>query len=94
MQRAVIDNNPAREPILEALTSLEAKAKQNGYALGIVSALPISMQTVTEWSQALESKGLMLVPATVTPLMSGCWRSCAQACWKYCLIIFLMKNYE
>jgi polysaccharide deacetylase 2 family uncharacterized protein YibQ len=60
----VIDNNPAREPILEALASLEAKAKQNGYALGIVSALPISMQTVTEWSQALESKGLMLVPAS------------------------------
>lgn len=60
----VIDNNPAREPILEALASLEAKAKQNGYAVGIVSALPISVQTVTEWSRELESKGLMLVPAS------------------------------
>ena len=60
----IIDANPGREPILAALGSLEAKAKQNGYAIGIVSALPISIATVTEWSRELENKGMMLVPAS------------------------------
>ena len=60
----VIDSNPGREPILAALASLETKAKQNGYAIGLVSALPISIATVTEWSRELENKGVMLVPAS------------------------------
>lgn len=59
-----IDDNPAREPILAALKSLEAKATQNGHALGIVSALPISVQTVAEWSRELANKGFALVPAS------------------------------
>ncbi len=58
----VIDANPARAPILEALGSLEAKALQNGSAIGIVSALPISVQSVAEWSRQLEAKGITLVP--------------------------------
>ncbi|WP_375450759.1 divergent polysaccharide deacetylase family protein [uncultured Devosia sp.] len=60
----VIDTNPAREPILAALGSLEAKAQQNGSAIGIVSALPISIQSVAEWSRALQSKGITLVPVS------------------------------
>ena len=58
----VIDANPARAPILAALGSLEAKALQNGSAIGIVSALPISVQSVAEWSRELEAKGITLVP--------------------------------
>jgi polysaccharide deacetylase 2 family uncharacterized protein YibQ len=58
----VVDTNPARGPILEALGSLEAKALQNGSAIGIVSALPISVQSVAEWSRELEAKGIRLVP--------------------------------
>lgn len=58
----LIDTNPARTPILEALGSLEAKALQNGSAIGIVSALPISVQSVAEWSRELEAKGITLVP--------------------------------
>ena len=61
----VIDANPARAPILEALGSLEAKALQNGSAIGIVSALPISVQSVADWSRELEAKGITLVPASV-----------------------------
>jgi len=60
----VIDTNPAREPILAALGSLEAKAMQNGSAIGIVSALPISVQSVAEWSRELEAKGITLVPVS------------------------------
>ena len=58
----MIDTNPSRTPILAALGSLESKALQNGSAIGIVSALPISVQSVAEWSRELEAKGIRLVP--------------------------------
>ncbi|MFK4810876.1 divergent polysaccharide deacetylase family protein [Devosia sp. ZW T5_3] len=61
---AMIDANPSQQSILAALTSLEAKAVENGHAIGIVSALPISVAAVAEWAAALESKGLVLVPAS------------------------------
>jgi polysaccharide deacetylase 2 family uncharacterized protein YibQ len=60
----VIDANPSRAAILSALASLESKAVENGYAIGIVSALPISVAAVTEWSRELESRGILLVPAS------------------------------
>lgn len=60
----VIDTNPSRQAILAALASLETKALENGQAIGIVSALPISIGAVTEWSRDLESKGIVLVPAS------------------------------
>lgn len=59
-----IDTNPSRAAILAALASLEAKAMENGHAIGIVSALPISVAAVTEWSHGLEAKGIVLVPAS------------------------------
>jgi polysaccharide deacetylase 2 family uncharacterized protein YibQ len=60
----VIDANPSRQSILAALASLEARALENGHAIGIVSALPISVAAVTEWSRELEAKGIALVPAS------------------------------
>ncbi|WDR01552.1 divergent polysaccharide deacetylase family protein [Devosia algicola] len=60
----LIDDNPAKEPIEAALAQLEAKARQNGSAIGIISALPISIRTVAEWSRGLANKGIALVPAT------------------------------
>jgi polysaccharide deacetylase 2 family uncharacterized protein YibQ len=60
----LVDANPARDAILAALGSLEAKAVENGAAIGIVSALPISVSTIAEWSRELESRGVVLVPAT------------------------------
>lgn len=60
----MIDANPSRQSILAALASLEAKAVENGHAIGIVSALPISIAAVTEWSRELEAKGIALVPAS------------------------------
>ena len=35
-----------------------------GTAIGIVSALPVSVQTVAEWARDLESRGVALVPAS------------------------------
>nr|WP_314256716.1 divergent polysaccharide deacetylase family protein [uncultured Devosia sp.] len=60
----VIDANPSRQAILAALASLETKALENGQAIGIVSALPISMAAINEWSRDLEGKGVSLVPAS------------------------------
>lgn len=60
----VIDANPSRTSILAALASLESKAMENGSAIGTVSALPISMAAVAEWSRTLESRGIRLVPAS------------------------------
>jgi polysaccharide deacetylase 2 family uncharacterized protein YibQ len=59
-----LDTNPSRAPILAALDSLEASARQGGSAIGVISALPVSIQTIAEWSQGLEERGLLLVPAT------------------------------
>ena len=59
-----IDTNPSRASILSALASLEAKALENGHAIGIVSALPISINTIADWARDLESKGILLVPAS------------------------------
>lgn len=59
-----IDANPSRQSILAALASLEAKALENGQAIGIVSALPISVAAIAEWSRELEAKGILLVPAS------------------------------
>jgi len=61
---AMIDANPARGPILAALADLEAQARDKGYAIGIVSALPVSVEAVTEWAKALGERGIELVPAS------------------------------
>ncbi|MHA6300169.1 divergent polysaccharide deacetylase family protein [Devosia sp. CAU 1758] len=60
----VIDANPARTSILAALASLEAQAMESGSAIGIVSALPISVQAVSDWAQELDAKGIALVPVS------------------------------
>lgn len=60
----MLDGNPARAPILEALAELEDKARQQGSAIGIVSALPVSVQTIAEWARGLEEKGITIVPAS------------------------------
>lgn len=59
-----VDANPSRQSILAALASLEATALENGQAIGIVSALPISVATIAEWARELETKGILLVPAS------------------------------
>lgn len=60
----LIDANPARTSILTALAKLETEALEQGSAIGIVSALPISIQAISEWSQGLDGKGIALVPAS------------------------------
>lgn len=60
----MVDANPSRQAILSALASLESTALEKGHAMGIISALPISVSAVTEWSRELEARGIALVPAS------------------------------
>lgn len=59
-----LDLNPGRVQIIEQLTRLEDRARDTGSAIGIASALPISIQTIAEWAKTLEQRGVVLVPAS------------------------------
>ena len=61
---ATIDVVPNAGEIDRALAQLEATARQRGFAVGVASALPISIERLNAWSKALEGRGILLVPLT------------------------------
>lgn len=61
---AEIDAAPARSAILEKLANLEVRAADKGYAVGIASALPVTIDAIAEWATGLETRGAMLVPVS------------------------------
>jgi polysaccharide deacetylase 2 family uncharacterized protein YibQ len=65
-----IDAVPTSLEIDRALAKLENLARERGVAVGIASALPISIERVGVWIKALESHGIMLVPLTTAMLKS------------------------
>ena len=65
-----IDAVPTSVEIDRALSRLENLARERGTAVGIASALPISIERIGVWSKALESHGIMLVPLTTAMLKS------------------------
>lgn len=65
-----IDAVPTPAEIDRALAKLEATAKERGTAVGMASALPISIERIGNWAKALESRGVMLVPLTTAILKS------------------------
>jgi polysaccharide deacetylase 2 family uncharacterized protein YibQ len=65
-----IDAVPTAAEIDRALAKLEDLAKDRGTAVGIASALPISIERIGIWVKTLESRGIMLVPLTTTMLKS------------------------
>jgi len=60
----VLDDNPSRAAILDALARLKDKAVADGSAIGVASALPVSIATVAEWARTAEDQGVVLVPAS------------------------------
>lgn len=64
-----LDADPNRNAILDALDQLVAKAKQDGTAIGLISALPISIETVSDWARQLGDAGVEIVP--MSALMKG-----------------------
>lgn len=67
---ASIDAVPTAAEIDRALGRLEALAKERGIAIGVASALPISIERISVWTKALENRGIMLVPLTTAMLKS------------------------
>jgi uncharacterized protein len=65
-----IDAVPTAVEIDRALAKLEGMAKEHGFAVGVASALPISIERIGAWTRTLESRGVMLVPLTTIMLKS------------------------
>jgi polysaccharide deacetylase 2 family uncharacterized protein YibQ len=63
-----IDAVPTSVEIDRALAKLESLARERGSAVGMASALPISIERIGIWAKALESRGILLVPLTTTML--------------------------
>ena len=65
-----IDAVPTAVEIDRALAKLENLAREHGVAVGIASALPVSIERIGVWIKALDSHGIMLVPLTTAMLKS------------------------
>jgi uncharacterized protein len=65
-----IDAVPTAVEIDRALAKLENLAREHGVAVGIASALPVSIERLGVWIKALDSHGIMLVPLTTAMLKS------------------------
>ncbi len=65
-----IDAVPTSAEIDRTLIKLETLAKERGLAVGIASALPISIERIAAWIKTLDSRGIMLVPLTTAMLKS------------------------
>ena len=64
----VLDSVPTPVEIDHALGRLEMAARERGIAVGIASALPVSIEHIAKWARAAESHGLLLVPITAVAL--------------------------
>ncbi|AXS42353.1 divergent polysaccharide deacetylase family protein [Breoghania sp. L-A4] len=62
----VLDAVPSKDEIDARLLKLEATARTKGLAIGSASALPISIERISEWAQSLEARGLRLVPLSAS----------------------------
>ena len=63
-----IDAVPTSAEIDRTLVKLETLAKERGMAVGVASALPISIDRLAAWIKTLDSRGIMLVPLTTAML--------------------------
>ena len=60
----VLDAVPTPGEIDHALGRLEMAARERSFAVGMASALPVSIEHVAKWARAAESRGFLLVPIT------------------------------
>lgn len=59
-----IDTNPSQASILAELDNLKTTADERGNAIGILSALPVSIRTLADWAAALDQEQYLLVPVS------------------------------
>lgn len=60
----IIDASQSRAGIELALRRLETIAKERGSAIGVGTALPVTVHTVEEWARSLASRGIALTPVS------------------------------
>jgi uncharacterized protein len=58
----VLDAVPTPNEIDRALARLEAAARESGIAVGIATALPVSIARMVNWAKSVEARGFVLVP--------------------------------
>jgi len=66
----VVDLVPAPGEVDRALARLEVAARERNIAVGMASALPVSIEHIGKWAKAAASRGLLLVPITAVALKS------------------------
>jgi polysaccharide deacetylase 2 family uncharacterized protein YibQ len=59
-----IDIVPTPPEIDRALVRLEATARENGAAVGVATALPVSIERLSQWAKSVGDRGFVLVPIT------------------------------
>jgi len=64
----IIDTVPTAAEIDRALGRLEMAARERNVAVGIASALPVSIDHIAKWAKAAESRGLLVVPISAVAL--------------------------
>lgn len=60
----VIDASPTPEAIDQALAKLEQLAQAQDGAIGVATALPVSVDRIARWAAGLEARGIALVPVS------------------------------
>ena len=61
----VLDAVPTANEIDGALARLEKMASDSGLAVGVATALPISIARIASWAKKTESRGFLLVPISI-----------------------------
>jgi polysaccharide deacetylase 2 family uncharacterized protein YibQ len=61
---ATVDRGRTAEAIEAGLRELEGIAYDRGFAIGVASAFPASVDAIALWAQAAEARGFVIVPAT------------------------------
>jgi polysaccharide deacetylase 2 family uncharacterized protein YibQ len=59
-----IDAVPTPGDVDRALARLETLARERGVAVGMASALPVSIERIAKWAKGVEGRGVTLVPIT------------------------------
>jgi polysaccharide deacetylase 2 family uncharacterized protein YibQ len=62
----VIDDVPRPKDITARLLQLEGTARARGIAVGVASALPVTIDELERWSRDLEERGLQLIPISAS----------------------------
>jgi uncharacterized protein len=60
-----LDAVPTAVEIDRALARLEGIARETGIAVGVATALPVSLERIVRWTMTAETRGFTLVPISM-----------------------------